>query len=181
LTTRDFQIESTHGKCARTGRALAEGEEFYTVLYEDGETFRREDISLEAWTGPPEGSFCHFKTRVPVKAKKRRLLVDDEMLVGLFQRLADETDPLRIQFRFVLALILMRKRLLRYEKSDVVDGTEFWHMTLPAEQSVHRVVNPQLTDEQIDGVSAQLSAILHGDSTAPVAGGATLSEIAAEG
>ncbi|MBI1826847.1 MAG: hypothetical protein HY287_11375 [Planctomycetes bacterium] len=176
MTTRDWQIEGARGKCARTGRALPEGEEFYTVLYEDGESFRREDISLDAWEGPPEGSFCHFKTRVPVKAKKRRLLVDDEVLVGLFQRLAEETDALRIQFRFVLALILMRKRILRYDSSGVADGVETWQMNLASDQSTHRVVNPQLTDEQIDGVSAQLSAILHGDAAEAIAGDAPFSD-----
>lgn len=174
MTTREWQIEGARGKCALTGRVLAEGEEFYTVLYEDGDSFRREDISLAAWEGPPVESFCHFKTRVAVKTKKRRLLVDDEVLVGLFQRLANETDPVRIQFRFVLALILMRKRILRYDNSQVGGGVETWLMTLPTDQSTHQVVNPQLTDEQIDGVSAQLSAILHGDSASVIAGEAPL-------
>jgi hypothetical protein len=89
--------------------------------------------------------------------------VDNEVLVGFFQRLADETEPVRIQFRFVLALILMRKRLLRYDGSTVKDGQETWQMTLTRDQSVYHVVNPSLTDAEIDGVSQQLSAILHGD------------------
>ena len=36
-------------------------------------------------------------------------------------------------------------------------------MVLAKDQTPHRVVNPRLTDDQIEGVSAQLSAILHGD------------------
>ena len=42
-------------------------------------------------------------------------------------------------------------------------SVETWTMTLPRDQSVHQVVNPNLTDEQIEGVSEQLSAILHSD------------------
>ena len=160
--TREWQIEHTKGHCAVTGRALQEGEEFYTVIFADGESLRRVDIAVDAWTGPPEGSFCHFKTKVPAKQKKRRLLADDDVLMSFFQRLADETDPLRVQFRFVLALILMRKRLLRYEGTDIVDGAEVWTMTSPADQVRHKVINPRLTDGQIEGVSEQLSAILHG-------------------
>ena len=161
---RDWQIDHAQGKCAVSGRVLGEGDEFYTVIMEDGESFRRVDIAVEAWTGPPEGSFCHFKTRVPVKRKKRRLLADDDVLISFFQRLADESDPLRVQFRFVLALILMRKKLLRYDSTETLDGQEIWHMTLPGDQSQHNVVNPRLTDLQIDGVSQQLTAILHGDA-----------------
>jgi len=152
------------GRCTVTGRFFDEGEEFITALFEDGESFRREDYSLSAWEGPPDACYCHFKSRAPVKEKKRRLLVDDDVLTNFFRRLADETIPVRVQFRFVLALILMRKRLLRYESSEVVDGVEVWSMTAVRDQSKHRVTNPHLTDDQTDGVSRELSAILHGDT-----------------
>lgn len=161
--TQQWQVESASGSCAVTGRKLEEGEEFYTVLFEDGESFRRVDFSLKAWEAPPEGCFCYFKTRVPVREKAKKLLVDNDLLVNFFLRLKDETEPVRLQFRFVLALILMRKRLLRYETSQVEEGQEIWRMVLAKDQSPHRVVNPRLTDDQIEGVSAQLSAILHGD------------------
>jgi len=146
-----------------TGRGLAEGEEYYAVLFEEGESFRRADYSVDGWDGPPEGSYCHFRTRVPIKEKKKQLLVDNAVLVNFFSRLADEQDPARIRFRFVLALILMRKRLLRYDTSEVRDGQEYWRMTIPSDQSTHEVVNPRLTDDQIEDVSRQISAILHGD------------------
>lgn len=160
---QDWQVESPKGRCATTGRPLEEGEAFYTVLFEDGESFRRADYCCEAWAGPPDGAFCCFRTRVPVKEKRKKLLVDDELLVNFFVRLGAETQPVRIHFRFVLALILMRKRLLRYEGSSREGAEETWTMTLASDRSSHRVVNPRLMDEQIDAVSRQLSAILHGD------------------
>lgn len=160
---QDWQVEHSTGRCAITGRELGEGEEYYAVLFEEGESFRRADYSLGGWDGPPEGSYCHFKTRVPVREKKRRLLVDNEVLVNFFTRLADEEDASRLRFRFVLALILMRKRILRYDASEVREGTEYWRMTMPSDQSTHEVVNPRLTDDQVELVSEEISAILHGD------------------
>lgn len=164
---QDWQLDAPKGRCAVTNRQLAEGEEFYSVLFEDDAVeggFRRVDFSLEAWQGVPEGAFCTFKTHVPVREKKRRLLVDNDVLINFFLRLADETEPLRIQFRFVLALILMRKRILRYDGCSRIDGAEVWEMTLLSDRSEHRVVNPELTEEQIEGVSGQLGSILHGDA-----------------
>ncbi len=161
--THQFEIEAITGRCAASGRTFEEGEEFYTVLFEQGESFTRADYSLEAWQGPPDNAYCHFKTRAAMKEKRKKMLVDNELLTGFFERLADETEPVRLQFRFVLALILMRKRLLRYEKSTVEDEVEVWSMTLTRNQSQQRVINPQLTDEQIENVSRQLSAILHSD------------------
>ena len=163
MTTQQWQVEAPTGRCTATGRTFEEDEEFYTVLFENGESFRRADYSVQAWQGPPPGAYCHFKTRLPVKEKRRRLLVADEVLTGFFRRLVGETEPARVQFRFVLALILMRKRLLRYEGSAVQDGVEVWRMTVKGETSSQPVVNPRLTTEQIEGVSKQLSAILHGD------------------
>ena len=57
------------GVCV-TGRQLAEGEEHWAVLFEDGESFRREDFAMDAWNGPPLGAFCSFKTRVPMRKKR---------------------------------------------------------------------------------------------------------------
>ena len=159
---QQWNVESASGVCGKTGRTFAEGEEFYTVLFEDGESFRRADFAADSWEGPPEGCFCCFKSRTPVKEKKKKLLVDAEMLIGFFCRLEDETEPVRVQFRFVLALLLMRKRLLQYE-STTTDGQEVWEMLLTYDKSMHRVVNPHLTDDQIENVSRQLSAILHSD------------------
>jgi len=157
-------IAKPTGVCTKTGRSLNEGEEYYAVLFEEGDTFRRADYAADAWTGPPEGAYCFFRTRVPARAPaKPSLLIDDDLLANFFCRLADETEPARLQFRFVLALILMRKRLLRYEQTLHDEGREYWQMRLVREQTTHRVLNPQLTDDQITEVSGQLGAILRGD------------------
>jgi hypothetical protein len=157
------QFESTRGRCAITGRILSETEEFFCALFEEGESFRRMDVCKEAWNGPPENCYCFFKTRVPTRQKRKRLFIDDQALTAFFVRLEPETEPVRMQFRFVLALLLMRKRLLRYEGSSSEGGTERWNMFATWDQSKHQVVNPRLTDDQIEGVSRQLTAILHGD------------------
>ena len=160
---RQWQLDTPTGRCVATGRTLGEGEEFYTVILEEGESFRRVDYSSEAWQGPPDGAYCHFKTHVPTREKRKKLLVDNEMLVSFFLRLGEETEPARVRFRFVLALMLMRKRLLRYDTAASPDGVETWKMTLLQDKSTHEVIDPKLSDDQIAGVSEQLSAILHSD------------------
>ena len=168
IAMEQWDVARCAGVCVATGRELAEGEEHYAVLFEDGEGFRREEYALEAWDGPPPGAFCFFKSRVPVREKKKRLLVDDDVLINFFTRLADEQQESRVHFRFVLALILMRKRILRYEETEIVEGNELWLMRLVRDKDgpLHRVVNPQLNDAQIEQVSRELGAILHGDAGA---------------
>lgn len=170
MALEQWNIKPATRRCIRSGKELKEGQEVYSVLFEDGDGFRREDYSPEAWTGPPEGAFCHFKTRVPLKEKRDRLLVDEDTLINFFVRLGDTEDEAKLRFRFVLALILMRKRLLRYEQTRHEGDREYWQMRLAREpnecgvskDNVHTVVNPHLDDKQIESVSRELSVILHG-------------------
>ncbi|MCK4658979.1 MAG: hypothetical protein KAV82_05605 [Phycisphaerae bacterium] len=158
-----WEIARTTGVCSISGQPLEEGDEYYVVLFEDGESFRRLDYSTDAWTGPPDGAFCYFKSKIQPKKQKKRLFVDDDLLINFFLRLTDETDESRLRFRFVLGLILMRKRLLRYEQTVWEQELECWQMRLTKDRTLHQVVNPHLTDDQIEGVSRQLGGILHGD------------------
>ncbi len=160
----DWEVQRATGRCVVTGRMFVEGEPYFAALFETPTGVERRDYCTEAWSGPPEGSFCHWRTRVPVREKKKHtIVVDQTVLTNLFLRLEEETSEVKQQFRFVLALLLMRKRLLRYEQT-VRDGEhEYWQMRLLSEQSVHQVRNPQLTDEQVERLSAQLTAILSGD------------------
>ncbi len=162
----DYEIAHLTGVCAATQRQLEAGEEFYAVLFETLDGFERHDYCLEAWQSPPDGYFSYWKSRVPKKQEKQRLFVDSDAMINLFLRLADRQEQVKQHFRFVLALILMRKRLLKYEQTLHQEGVEYWQMRLVRDQSVHDVLNPRMSDEQIEAVSRELGAILHGDSSA---------------
>ncbi len=162
--TSDWEFARPTGRCTVTDRELAEGELYFTALFETPEGLERRDYTAEAWPGPPEGSMCHWQARVPLRDKTPQpLAVDQELLLSLFQRLEEDETETRQQFRFVLALLLMRKRRLRLEGTVREGGQEFWRLRLVGEQSEHRVLNPRLTEEGIERLSAQLTAILSGD------------------
>jgi len=158
----DYEISRSSGKCATCGRALEVGDSFYTVVMPEGEGFLRQDIGAECWQGPPEGAVCHFRTRVPEREKKRKVLVDDSVLVDFFRRLSETDEAGKERFRFVLSLILLRKRLLKYEQTTREAGREYWHMRLMSDKSQHRIVNPGLVESQIEGLTVELGAILEG-------------------
>ncbi len=159
----EWEVSRPTGACSVTGRQFADGDVYFSALFEQGETFQRRDYAPEAWQGPPEGAYCTWKSRMPVRDKPRRLFVDDAMLQTFFERLESETDEQRIRFRFVLALILMRKRLLKYTESHRESGVEWWTLRVPGTDRVHRVRNPDIDEEQIREVSRQLGTILAED------------------
>jgi len=164
----DYEVSRSIGQCCVSGRVFSEGEEFYTVVLEGPDGLERKDYALDAWEGPPEGTLCHFKTRLPKKDEPKKTFVDDEMLIHFFLRLADTEEGLKIRFRFVLSLILMRKRLLKYEKTLREGDRELWQLRLMRDKSEHRVINPSLNESEIESLSEELSAILHGQVTEDV-------------
>lgn len=134
--------------------------------------FDRRDFSLQAWEAGarPEGLFSYWKAIVPPPDAKPKLLVDDAVLMDLFERLASDERPQRVAFRFVLGLILMRKKALRFVGREARDGQtkgpEQWLMQpRGADPSLPpiRMTNPELSDEDVRDIIEQLGEILQGE------------------
>jgi hypothetical protein len=105
-------------------------------------------------------------SRLGRTAPDTRVFVDDEVLLDLFDRLADDERSQRQAFRFVLALVLLRKRRLKFDRREEVDGGVQWHMSARGEQSSTGpwvVVDPGLGDDDVIALHEQLGEILHGD------------------
>lgn len=163
----EYEVSRRTGKCTATSRDLAEGEVYYAVLFETSQGFERRDYCAQAWTGPPDGNFCYWRARVPVRDKKpTQLIVDHELLMHIFTRLEDDPSQSRQQFRFVLALLLMRKRLLKLDQTIRENGQEWWLVHSVADQNSYRVVNPELSSEAVERLGVQMMALLTGDATA---------------
>ncbi len=157
------------GVCAATGERLEPGSLCVAVLCERAEdgSFDRRDYSLKAWEAGhrPERLFSYWKTAVPDPQDRRKILVDDEVLLDLFDNLADDRRRQRVAYRFIIALILLRKRLLRYKGRTGRGENEKWLM-LPkgaeGDREPIEVINPHLEDSDIRELSDQLSEILQG-------------------
>ena len=115
----------------------------------------------QAVAGPP---LAAWRTRVPQPKEKKKLFIDDELLVNFFQRLEGTEEPAKRDFRFVLALILMRKKLVNYDSSKPLpDGGEEWIVRCRGSEDTYAVYNPELTEDRIVEVSEKLSDILEGE------------------
>jgi hypothetical protein len=154
----DYQLQPTTRRCCLTGRELQPGEKYYTALFDEAGKFVRKDYSTEAWQGPPEGAFSFWQGRISADRDpaRRKLVFDDEMLMDCFLRLQNEEQPARVRFRYVLALLLMRRRRLRFEEAAVTDGREVLSLRCVRTGARHRVVNPGLTEEEIGAVQDEV-------------------------
>ena len=160
----DWDIDKSLGQCYGTGNAIADGQEYFAALVETEEGFQRRDFCVEYWEQQKPKAYCYWKTRRPSADKKKHLFIDEEMLMAFFERLAEETEQEKVNFRFVIALILMRKRCLKYDSSKTDSGNEVWHLrVVGGDGEFVDVINPHLDEGQIDELSSQVGQILQVD------------------
>ena len=155
----DWEIKSRAHQCSRTGREFAEGEFFYTILVREGEGFLREDMSEEAWNERNENiqpfSFWRSKYEPPAPPPAEPLPRDDAE--GLLRRLIQENDPTYANVRYILALMLERKRVIRPLESSDDDMLVYEHL---ATGETFVLANPKLSFERIPEVQREVSALL---------------------
>jgi hypothetical protein len=159
----DWVINKPLGECCGTGRKIEPGEEYFGALIEGEEGLERRDFSAEYWEEAKPEVFCFWKSRLASPDEKKELFVSDEMLMAFFERLANETEAEKLNFRFVLALVLMRKRRLKYDATRIDGGREVWSLRVAGEKETVEVVNPHLNDEQIELLTSQIGQILQTD------------------
>lgn len=159
----DWTINKPLGECCGTGRQIEPGEEYFGALVEGEEGLERRDFSAEYWEQAKPEVFCFWKTKLADPDEKKEMFVSDEMLMAFFERLANETDPEKINFRFVLALVLMRKRRLKYDGTRMDGAKEIWSLRVVGQKELVEVANPHLDDEQIEQLTSQIGQILQMD------------------
>ncbi len=156
----EWEIDKPLGECSGSGRTINYGEEYFAALVEAGGVFERRDFSGEYWESEKPEVYCYWRTKLPNPDEKKAIFVDDEMLMAFFERLAQETEQEKMNFRFVLALILMRKRRLKYDSTKVEGEKEIWRLRITGEKQYAEVTNPHIDEEQIEQLSSQLGQIL---------------------
>ncbi|MBL7215170.1 MAG: hypothetical protein ISS71_05785 [Phycisphaerae bacterium] len=159
----EWEIKKTLGQCVGTGREFDIDEEYFAALVKTDEGLVRQDFCAEYWDEAKPQVYCFWKTKMPNPQEKKKIFVNDEMLMAFFDRLATETDVDKVNFRFVLTLILMRKRKLKYDTCRIEDGQEIWTLKVTAQDRTADVVNPHLSEDQIEGLSNQMGQILQTD------------------
>jgi hypothetical protein len=159
----DWVIDKPLGQCCATGRAIEPGEEYYAALVQTEQGFARRDFCAEYWTQNKPTVFCYWKTKLPSPDQKKHLFIDDDMLMAFFERLGTETEQEKVNFRFVLALVLMRRRRLKYDSSKMNDGKDIWRLRITGTQDFVEVVNPNLGEQQVAQLTTQIGEILQGE------------------
>ncbi|MDR3210366.1 MAG: hypothetical protein LBU79_00420 [Planctomycetota bacterium] len=114
-----WKISGSSHKCFHSGQEIPPETPFYSALIENGAVFERRDYSLAAWAEVEKSLFFSFwKSRGwshKNKPNNNIPLIDYPRLLAFYDELAGSEERHRRLFRYVVGLILSRKRILRLE------------------------------------------------------------------
>lgn len=177
-----YPLSRPTGVCAASGRSLAVGERYVAVLVEmpESDAMVRQDFSLDAWEGgarpaAPGRVFATWRSALPEPTAPKKLLVmSDDELLDLFEQLSESTDQKKLAFRYVLALLLVRRKLLRYSGvRGRGPGSKMLVSRKPtapgAEMPTLEVVDPGLDEETLSGAMQQIGELMGIEATPMVA------------
>ena len=157
-------------RCAASGEPLPAGTACIAAVREVAQGgFERLEYALDAWQrgARPEGLLCWWKTVMPEPDAKRRLVLDDEAIEEVFDRLAEDDRPNRVAVRWLLAMILLRKKRLRHQRIEQREGIETWLFSRRGEAEgapPTPVVRPALDEEAIAALGDELGAVVAFDA-----------------
>ena len=157
---QQYDLVAPNRCCARTGRALKPGERVFSVLFNRAGTWERKEIAVDAWVGPPPDAFSFWRTVVPDEQSKGPRPLDTELLWDCFVQLDGRTDPKQSGFRYILALLLLRKKRLKLGEIKRIDEAEWLVLKDDHGKQTLEVLNPQLDALQLVDLQRELEALI---------------------
>lgn len=155
----DYEFQRCTRRCAATDRELVPGEEFFSVLIAEGAELRRLDYSVGAWEGPPEKAAGWWKSRMPDPASRRMHWAPNDVMLHFFEELANQ--PAQADMRFVLALLLVRRRVFREEDRGTDDqGRELMVLYCPRREATYTVPAIAPSPGRIEEIQEELARLL---------------------
>ena len=179
-----YSVTAPTPVCAATGEPIEPGAPCVSLLYEVGEdALIRQDVASDAWDAgsrpaPPEPNeserdatprlVAQWRTTMREKDAPKKMLIGDGEVIDLFEQLGESDNADQLAFRYLLCLILIRKKQLVWEGARPATAGEPGVVLVrrrgDKEGPVTEVTDPGLNDESIEAATAQLGAVMNVDA-----------------
>lgn len=161
MSMQDWNIKGRSSQCVVTERPFVEDEPVYSALFFDKEGYERRDCTEEGWAqrpaewAPISTWTAPFKPTPPATVDP--LKKDD--IQGLLRILIQENEPSTKNARYLLAVMLERKRQIRPLDRRETDGELFTVYEHVASGETWIIQDPKLRLDQLEPVQAEVTQL----------------------
>jgi hypothetical protein len=158
----EWEIKTRARQCARTREAFVDGATIFTLLFRERNGFRREDVSQAAWLQIKDSvePFSFWKSKFQSPPPPAPDPMPKESVEELLRRLLEQDLPKHVNVRYVLAIMLERKKTLKH-----VDTRESAEQKILVYEhaktgEVFIIVDPRLRLDQLDSVQQEVYSMM---------------------
>ena len=166
--TQNWNIKARTHQCFVTGEKFTDEQAIVAAIFpdpEDVDRFVRRDYSEAAWDerGEDEAPFSSWHTHyeAPVKEEKPEV-VEKESAEALLRRLVEEDESHTENARFILAVMLERKKQLKQIEVNNTPTSRLLIYEHEKSGEVFIVKDPELKLDEVDQVQEEVSELLGG-------------------
>jgi hypothetical protein len=155
----DYEVQHSSRHCSISGREFAPGETYYSAIVADGANVIRHDYAADAWQGPPADALGWWKAQIPERSETKKRWAPNDVMLQFWDELA--AQPERQDMRYVLTLLLVRRRVFRLEEEKLDEqGREVMVVECPRREATYEVPAVMPEAARIDQIQEELAALL---------------------
>ena len=165
-----WSIKTRAHQCALTETKFEDQQEFYTAIFPDPESsgYLRMDFSIEAWEDRPEElmkPFSFWKNTYEVALhEEKQEVVTKESAEELLSRLIEEDQEHTENARYILAVMLERKKILKETDKQQTPNGILRIYEHKKNGEIYIVLDPNIPLDQVEQVQKEVSELLDGDN-----------------
>lgn len=171
----DWNLQSRAHACQTCEQPFADQQPYHTLLFDETAGYRRHDVCEACWTAKfatesrQQISQWQGVYQAPPAAPPDA--IQHETAESLLRKLVEANDPAHSAARYILAVMLERKRILKVrDQLRQDDGRRLFVYEHGGTGDVFTILDPGLQLQQLDAVQREVSDLLaHGvNGPAPV-------------
>jgi hypothetical protein len=171
----EWNITSRAHACQACGKAFVDQQGYHTLLVDERQEFRRQDVCEACWRSQfSEGardrkgfvSCWQGVYEAPPAAPPEA--IRKETAETVLRRLIEQNEPQHLAATYILAVMLERKRLLKIKEQHYRDGQRIFVYEQPKTGDVFTIPDPGLQLDQLQQVQHDVALLLEPTLAPPV-------------
>lgn len=170
----EWNIQSRARACQVCQRHFADKESFHTLLCDHRHSYERLDVCGSCWAekyaanvNARSGFVSHWSSVYPPPPASPPDPIGKETAESLLRKLVEQNDPAHAGARFILAVMLERKRLLKVKAQIREDGRRVFIYEQARTGDLFNIVDPDLQLDQLEEVQRDVAHLLEHGLTCP--------------
>ena len=159
----EWDIQSRSDACTGCQRAFADKETYQTLLSMEPGGYTRRDLCGSCFAGASrDGVISYWQGEYKMPPPPAPEAIQKETAETLLRKLVESTDPSHAATRYILAVMLERKRILKHR--DTVhqeNGDELLVYEHAGTGESFTIPDPHLRLDQLEQVQQEVAALLH--------------------